>query len=295
MPALSDSIDLGDGRRASYEVIGAGEPLLYFQGGPGFSAALLRDDAELLSDRFAVYLIDPHGSGGSTAPRDPALYDHIGHARFYKEVSQALGVGPATIMGTSFGGIVALTYSSLFPETTTRCISVASRAVGEEIAGEEAAAEMQSFLDRHSRQPWYPAARKTLDEWTERVLAAEDAREVDEMMAEVLPLYTADPDRPGVNAMIEQWRGDAHSDLAAIKVWESGLWQRIDARSLLAEIKRPTLVLVGELDAFCGPAQGRLIAQAVPDAQLVIVPDCGHFIGAEAPERFRSAILRFCA
>jgi proline iminopeptidase len=293
MPALSQRVDLGDGRQASYEAIGGGPPLLYFQGGPGFSAALLRQDAELLADHFAVYLIDPAGSGDSTPPIDSSHYDHIGHARFYDEVRQALGVSSATIMGISFGGIVALTYASLFPEATARCISVASRAVGEEVEGEEAAAEMEAFLARHSHQPWYPAARKTWDEWTDRVLAADDAREVDAMMAEVLPLYTAYPDRPGVQAMIEEWRRDMKSDLAAIKVWESGLWQTIDARPLLAEIKCPTLVLVGALDLICGPAQGRLIADAVPDAKLVIVPDSGHFIAAEAPESFREEIVKF--
>src|SRR5580700_9097051 len=98
MRALGNGIDLGGGRRVAYEVIGDGEPLLYFQGGPGFSASLLRDDAELLGDRFAVHLIDPPGSGGSTPPSDPALYDHIGHARFYEDVRQSLGVGAATIM-----------------------------------------------------------------------------------------------------------------------------------------------------------------------------------------------------
>jgi pimeloyl-ACP methyl ester carboxylesterase len=122
MPPLSEHVELGDGRVASYEVIGDGPPLLYFQGGPGFSAALLRDDAELLKDRFSVYLIDPHGSGGSTAPADPSQYDHVGHARFYDEVRRAVGVQTATIMGISFGGLVALTYASLYPEATTRCI-----------------------------------------------------------------------------------------------------------------------------------------------------------------------------
>jgi proline iminopeptidase len=293
MPPLSQSVDLADGRRAAYEVIGDGVPLLYFQGGPGFSAALLRPEAELLADHFRVYLIDPAGSGGSTPPRDPAHYDHIGHARFYEEVSQALGVGSATIMGISFGGIVALTYASLYPESTTHCISVASRVVGEDVEGDEAAAEMQAFLARHSHQPWYPTARKTWDEWTERVLAAEDPREVDAMMAEVLPLYTADPDRPGVKAMIEEWRRDMSSDLVAVKVWESGLWQSIDARPLLAKIECPTLVLVGALDLICGPAQGRLIADAVPGAELVIVPDSGHFIAAEAPASFRHEVIKF--
>ncbi len=293
MTALSQRVDLGDGRQAAYEVIGNGEPLLYFQGGPGFSAALLRPEARLLADHFAVYLIDPAGSGGSTPPNDRSQYDNLGHARFYDEVRRALGVGHATIMGVSFGGIVAMTYASLFPETTTRCISVASRAVGEEIEGAEAAAEMQAFLSRHSHQPWYPEAREIWDEWTERVLAAEDSREVDAMMAKVLPLYTADPDRPGVQAMIEQWRRDMKSDLAAIKAWESGLGQTIDVRPLLTRIQCPTLVLVGALDMICGPTQGRLIVDAVPGAELVIVPDSGHFIAAEAPECFRDEIIRF--
>jgi proline iminopeptidase len=295
MSALSDRVDLGRGREASYEVIGGGPPLLYFQGGPGFSAALLRPEAQLLADHFAVYLIDPAGSGESTPPSDSSQYDHIGHARFYDAVRQALGVDSATIMGISFGGIVALTYASLYPEATTRCVSVSARAVGEEIEGEDAAAEMQAFLGRHSNQPWYPAARRTWDEWTDRVLAAEDPREVDKMMAEVLPLYTADPDRPRVQAMIEEWRRDMKSDLAAIKAWESGLWQTIDARPLLTEIRCPTLVLVGALDLICGPTQGRLIVDSVPDAELVIVPDSGHFIAAEAPESFRREIVEFAS
>jgi proline iminopeptidase len=254
---------------------------------------LLRPDAELLADHFSVYLIDPAGSGGSTPPSDPSQYDHLGHARFYDEVRQALGIGAATIMGISFGGVVALTYAALFPEATTRCICVSARAVGEELESEEAAAEMQAFLARHSHQSWYPHARRTWDEWTERVLAANDAHEVDAMMAEVLPLYTADPDRPGVQAMIAEWRRDMKSDLAAAKAWESGLWQTIDVRPLLAQIRAPTLVLVGALDLICGPTQGRLIADSVPGSRLEIVPDSGHFIGAEAPDSFRDRIVAF--
>jgi proline iminopeptidase len=295
MAALSQRVDLGAGRQAAYEVIGAGSPLFYFQGGPGFSAALLRPEAELLAEQFSVCLIDPPGSGGSAPPHDPSEYDHIGHARFYDEVRKALGLGAVTIMGISFGGIVALTYAALFPEATTRCICVASRAVGEEVESEEQAEEMQAFLGRHSGQPWYPQARRVFDEWTERALAAQDAREVDAMMAEVLPLYTADPDRPGVKAMIDEWRRDMKSDLAAIKAWESGLWQKIDVRPLLARIQCPTLILVGALDAMCGPAQGRLIAAAVPGAEVVIVPDSGHFIGSEAPESFREEVSKFAA
>jgi pimeloyl-ACP methyl ester carboxylesterase len=295
MDPLRESVELPGGGRAAYEVIGAGEPLFYFPGGPGYSANLLRDDAELLSDRFAVHLIDPHGSGGSTPPADPSAYDHLGHARFYEAVRRALGIERITVMGISFGSLVALTYSALFPDCAARCIAIAARAVGEDEQGADAEEEMERMLARHAGARWYESARTTWDEWTPRVLAATDAREVDAMMAEVLPFYTAHPEREGVRRLIDAWRTDARSDLAALKAWEGGLFQTIDIRPLLGRVRCPTLLLVGELDLICGPAHSHELARAIPHAQVVTIPDSGHFIPAEAPDEFREAVLSFCA
>ena len=55
-------VALPGGRAASYELTGSGRPALMFGGGPGFSAAYMNGDAELLSDVLCSYLIDPHGS-----------------------------------------------------------------------------------------------------------------------------------------------------------------------------------------------------------------------------------------
>ena len=293
--ALRETVELPGGGRAAYEVVGDGEPLVYLQGGPGFSANLLRDDAALLADRFAVYLIDPHGSGGSTAPADPSAYDHLGHARFYDAVRRALGLERVTVMGISFGAIVALTYAALFPAATARCIAISARAVGEEEEGDEAAEEMERMLSRHADAPWYATARATWDSWTESALAATDGSELDAMMAAVLPLYTAHPERPRVARLIEAWRRDARTDLAAVHAWEGGLWQTIDIRPLLGRIACPTLLVTGALDMICGPAHGRAIAREIPHAEVVVVPDCGHFIPAEAPDEFREAVPAFCA
>lgn len=48
-------VALPGGRAASYEVIGSGRPALMFAGGPGFSAAYMNGDAELLSDVLCAY------------------------------------------------------------------------------------------------------------------------------------------------------------------------------------------------------------------------------------------------
>jgi pimeloyl-ACP methyl ester carboxylesterase len=87
-------------------VLGRGATVV-LSGRPGFSASLVRDEAELLADRVAVHLIDPHGSGGSTPPTAPAQSDHVGHARFYDAVRRALGLERVSIMGISFGSLVA--------------------------------------------------------------------------------------------------------------------------------------------------------------------------------------------
>jgi pimeloyl-ACP methyl ester carboxylesterase len=192
----------------------------------------------------------------------------VGHARFYDAVRRALGLDEVTVMGFSFGATVALTYAALFPEVARRCVSIAARGVGVEKQDHEQAEETEQFLARHAQAPWYPRARKVWDQWTERVLAAADAAaEVDAMMAEILPLYTADPDLPRVRAVIDGWRGGVRADLRAVKAWEGGLWQTIDIRSLLPRIACPTLLLVGELDLISGPSQASLLSTALPRAQ----------------------------
>ncbi|MDP9222800.1 MAG: alpha/beta hydrolase [Actinomycetota bacterium] len=54
------TVELRDDRIASYEVVGSGDPMVMFPGGPGFAAAYIRPAAELLAERFQCYLIDPH-------------------------------------------------------------------------------------------------------------------------------------------------------------------------------------------------------------------------------------------
>ena len=63
-----------------------------------------------------------------------------------------------------------------------------------------------------------------------------------------------------------------------------------DVRPRLAEIAVPALVIVGRHDWVCPPAKGRVLADALPDARLVELPDAGHFGFAETPEPFLDAV-----
>jgi pimeloyl-ACP methyl ester carboxylesterase len=132
-----------------------------------------------------------------------ADYSPEGHARFYEQVREALALPEVVVLGHSFGATTALTYAALFPESTAMCVAVAAFGIGPDAdarRGGEAEAEAEALLARHAGSPWYEMARPVMDSWTERLLAATDAAEMEQMMATVLPFYVAEPDKPEVAA-----------------------------------------------------------------------------------------------
>ena len=72
---------------------------------------------------------------------------------------------------------------------------------------------------------------------------------------------------------------------------QKAILARADFRPWLAEVKIPTLVIVGDHDVMTPPADARIIQQGIAGARLEIVPDCGHLPPMEKPERV-TALLR---
>ncbi len=68
------------------------------------------------------------------------------------------------------------------------------------------------------------------------------------------------------------------------------LLARPDAGSLLAGIRCPTLVMCGEQDSWAPAARHREMAEKIPGARLVLVPECGHMCTLERPEQVTHAL-----
>ena len=73
------------------------------------------------------------------------------------------------------------------------------------------------------------------------------------------------------------------------------LCARSDARPGLAAISVPTLVLVGDQDPLTPPILSQELAAAIPNAQLVVVPECGHVSPLEQPQAVNRALLDWLA
>lgn len=127
--------------------------------------------------------------------------------------------------------------------------------------------------------------------------------------------WIAEVQRGGYRAMLERLFADAvHPSLAnnaALKqtVLDMGdevgpeafvrqveaIMTRADARPLLASITCPTLVLTSDTDRSVPNQASFAMAEAIPGAKLVVIPDCGHLPSLEKPEALTAALLDWLA
>jgi proline iminopeptidase len=66
-----------------------------------------------------------------------------------------------------------------------------------------------------------------------------------------------------------------------------------DLTPRLSEISAPTLILVGRDDFICPPSQAKIMRERIPNSELVVFEQSGHFAHVEEPEAFFDAVRRW--
>jgi proline iminopeptidase len=251
---------------------GAGPTLLAVPGGPGFDHGYLRPGLDPLTDVARVVYADPRNTGRSPqAPLDEWTLEQTA------DDLAALELGPVFVFGHSAGGFTALHFALRHPELVRGLILASTSPAFLAI---DDPAPPPSLLERAGPEV-ADVARKLFggDASPETVLA---------FAVQVAPFYSgpAHPDVPPRVFPLSEFNNELASHFF------SRVARTYDVRPRLPEIAVPALVVVGGWDWVIAPARGRVIAESLPHAELLDLPDAGHFAFIEEPEEFLPAARR---
>jgi pimeloyl-ACP methyl ester carboxylesterase len=252
-----------NGLEIAYERVGRGPPIVLVHGA-AVDSRMWRPQLAGLADEFTVVAWDEPGAGRSSdVPPDFALVDY---ADCLAAVIAALDLGPAHVAGLSWGGTVALELYRHHPDRVATLVLV------DTYAGWKGSLPEQEVRARiEGVRKMLAAADQLFDPTLPGLFAGEPPAEVVPLMAAMAADVRRESMRTALLVMAET-----------------------DQRDLLSRIQVPTLLIWGELDARSPLSVARQFEDAVPDAQLVVIPDAGHVSNLEQPELFNSAVREFC-
>lgn len=270
------------GRRYRSRVIeaGAGEPLLLLHGIGGHAEAYARNVVRL-GERFRAMALDFLWHGLSSKPPYVHGEDIPEYAEQILDVLDAEGIEAAHVEGESLGGWVGLWLAIHHPTRIRRLVLNTTAGIrwhgdaGErhDPAGRAALAERSL---RAINEPSLETTRKRL-EW---LMAAPD-RVTDELVELRFTMYS----NPAIQASLRPVFENAFAGVGAPR--------KLIDESELADVAAPTLVLWTDHNPGSGPAVGRRIAAAIPDAQFHCLTDAAHWPQWEQPEAHDRVVTEF--
>jgi pimeloyl-ACP methyl ester carboxylesterase len=252
-----------NGLDIAYERVGGGPPLVFVHGAAE-DGRVWQPQIAALADEFTVVAWDEPGAGRSSdVPSDFGLPDY---ANCLAALIGALGLGPAHVVGISWGGTVIQELYRHHAELVATLILV------------DTYAGWKGSLPEEQVRARVAGVRRMLEA---------SAEEFDL----TLPgLFGGDPPATFVS-LLEEIAASARPESLKRKL---SVMAEADQRDLLPRIPVPTLLIWGELDARSPLSVARQFEQAIPDAKLVVIPGAGHVSNLERPEHFNDAVREFC-
>jgi 3-oxoadipate enol-lactonase len=253
-------VDL-QGSRFRYELDGpTDKPVLLLSNSLGTDLTMWEPQLHRLGRQFRVLRYDTRGHGESAVTPGPYSIEQLG--RDVIALLDALKIERAYFCGISMGGATGLWLATHAPQRFLKMVlsNTAARFGTPEM--------WQTRIDTVRKGGTASVAQTSTERWFTAPFRAR-APGIVERMRQTLLRFNSD----GYIACCMAIRD-------------------VDQRESIGNIRLPTLVIAGTQDVATPPADGRFLAQRIPQARYLEI-DAAHISNVEAPEIFSDAVLQF--
>ena len=255
-----------NGARLYYEIMGDGEPLVLVHAGIA-DGRMWEGQLGAFARRYRVIRYEMRGFGRSVMVKGP-----YAHREDLRALLDSLGTEWAFLVGCSMGGGTIIDFALEHPGRVRALVLVGSAVSGFE-SGDD------------SPEQW------------EELVAAEDAGDLGRVCELEVQIWVDGPYRgpdrvdPGVRDLVREM------NLIALQNEASGLGTELPleapAVNRLAEIRIPTLVIVGGRDRPGTTEAADLLHRSIPQARRTVMPGTAHLPNMERPQEFNRIVLAF--
>lgn len=289
IPVQEGYIVTADSAQLFYRVVGTGgDTVVALHGGPGLHSGSLVS-FEPLAAGGTVILYDQRGGGRSSLPQHASQVTAALHVSDLDAVLAHFAISRATLLGHSWGGLLAALYAAEYPRRVGRLILVAPMPVRADPHLRTYAAALPALLGTDAGQflalsrSWDTTSspHATCRQFVPLVVHAGGTRDTAAVNRVVDGLCSRTVPAEGLRM---GWSRTPEWTLASLGRW--------DLRERFRRVNVETLVMAGERDPMAIAATQEWVT-VLPRAGLSMFGGVGHYLYAEDPVAFAHAVREF--
>jgi len=265
-----------NGINVHYKTYGQGEPAFILLHGFGASLFSWHEVTMPLAEYGTVIAYDRPAFGLTERPMEQvgeSPYSQDAQVELVVGLMDALDVDQAILVGNSAGGTIAMLTALKYPGRVQSLILVDPAVY----AGGGAPAWVRPLLGTPQMRHLGPLI----------------ARQLQTRGTEIIKTAWHDPSKITPEIL------EGYQKPLRVENWDKALWELTLASSeskfaeRLNEFNMPVLVITGDDDRIVPTEQSIRLADEIPNAELVVIEQCGHLPHEEQPDKFMQAVTNY--
>ncbi len=297
------------GKQIYYEVYGDrhSDALVYLHGGPGASCLDFVNQAKALGEKLKVIIFDQLGVLRSDAIAENEDYSMEYQVEMIEEMRGKLGIEKWSVLGHSYGGMLAVLYAATYPDSVNKVIlecpslwfSESAKSVAAYVSehidslNNEEASELCKKMKSADDQ----AGRESLFDLSALLGYVTDMKLRNYLHGISFEEYQRSMNTEGITG--EMWsKSERHlmkllDDGSGVQGTQKRVIMTDNFLPYIQKIAAPLLLINGRYDPACTKYQTEFIMDNLPNAVRIVFENSGHFPRIEEADKYTRTVLEF--